>query len=95
MRRSLFHTIFTRWLIQSNRNREAQDVLNQLRTPERAEAEFREIEWSLTQDAERPTLKFMQMFSRRYLRRTLLWIFLMICLQMTGVRCLSFHNLYD
>ena len=90
----LFVPFSPRWLIQADRKGEAQRVLRQLRDREDAEQELLEIEASLFQGIDRSSANFMEMFQPRYLRRTLLGIFLMICLQMTGVSSLSLAHIF-
>ena len=74
-----------RWLVQIGRKEEAQRVLGHLRISEVAEQELNEIENSISESSESSNARFMEMFERRYVRRTFLGIFLMICLQMNGV----------
>ncbi len=79
-----------RWLAQIERSEDARNVLIRLRGSAVAEQELREIEESIALGAQECG-SFMEMFDRRYRRRTLLGIFMMVCLQMNGVR--TFHTL--
>ena len=84
-----FGTIFIpfspRWLVQKNRIREAERVLNDTRGTSVAREELLDIQRNLVERAEQPEAAFQEMFRQRYLRRTLLGIFVMIGLQMNGV----------
>lgn len=79
---SLFIPFSPRWLVQEKRSDEARQVLHRLREPAIADRELLEIQTSIAQES---SADFMEMFKPRYIRRTLLGVFLMICLQMNGV----------
>ena len=74
-----------RWLFQRDRMSDVRNVLNRLRDREVAKQEFHLIETSLQDDQEQRSAHFMEMFDRRYLKQTLLSIFIMIGMQTTGV----------
>ena len=88
---SFFIPFSPRWLVQTKRSEAAQKILARLREPAVAEQELREIEESIAQGAQE-CAGFTEMFDRRYLRRTLLGVFMMVCLQMNGVRTLQIVN---
>lgn len=74
-----------RWLVQTGRSNDARCVLSKLRGEERAETELLEIEASLALESRLTRAKFKEMFAPRYLRRTMLGVFLMAFQQLTGV----------
>ena len=78
-------TFSPRRLVQVGQKEEAQRVLENLRSSEVAEKELNEIETSISESSESSNARFMEMFECRYVRRTILGIVLMICLQMNGV----------
>ena len=82
---SLFIPFSPRWLVQRNRVGEAERVLNNLRGRSIAKEELLDIQKSLEQTADQPGVAFQEMFRPRYIRRTLLGIFIMIGIQMNGV----------
>jgi len=91
----IFLPFSPRWLVQAGRSQDANRVLKKLRGPIRAEIELREIESSLVLDLRQSSASFKEVFARRYLRRTLLGILLMSLQQMTGVRIIQTHLLFQ
>jgi MFS family permease len=75
-----------RWLAKATRDDDARQTLRQLRRPSQVEPEFDEIKQSLSTDIQEANVNLSDIFARRYIRRTLLGIFIMVFQQMTGVR---------
>lgn len=90
---TLFIPFSPRWLVQKNRIKDAERVLNDTRDISLAREELFDIQKRLTESAEQPRPAFQEMFRPRYLRRTLLGIFMMIGLQTNGVSLASFVSL--
>ena len=80
----LFVPFSPRWLVQKSRVADAETVLINLRKGVAAR-ELIGIQSSLAQRTEQPEGTFLEMFSPRYRRRTLLGIFIMVGLQVNGV----------
>lgn len=73
-----------RWLVQVHRNDDARQVLSKLRSESRVDTELEEI---LQQtDSQQSTASIAEIFSRKYIGRTALGIFIMAFQQLTGVR---------
>ena len=78
-----------RWLVQVGRSDDARSILHKLRSEQRAETELHEIEVSLASALRQTSPVFKEMFTRRYLPRTMLGVFLMAFQQLTGVSPIS------
>ena len=77
----MYFTPFSpRWLLQKNRMTDVQNVLNRLRDGESAKQEIHLSETCLLEDQAQISAHFIEMFDRRYLKRTLLSVFIMICM---------------
>lgn len=74
-----------RWLVQHGRFQEAREVLSRLRRTENVEEELHGIKGSLEEEGTQQAT-FSQVFSKRYIRRSLLGIFLMGFQMLCGVR---------
>lgn len=79
-----------RWLVQKDRIADAQKCLELLRDSSMVEQELGDIPRSFSKGTQAPGVAFGEMFKPRYLRRTLLGIFIMIRLQMNGVSTICF-----
>jgi len=81
-----------RWLVQHGRFQEARDVLSRLRQADNVDEELHSIGGSLEEEsAQQPT--FSEVFSKRYIRRSLLGIFLMGFQMLCGV-CVCFCRIH-
>ena len=82
---TMFIPFSPRWLVQKTRINDAEKVLTDTREISLTREELFDIQKRLTETAEQPKAAFQEMFRPRYLRRTLLGIFVMIGLQLNGV----------
>ena len=74
-----------RWLVQRGRLRDAREVLSILRPDNNIDEELQSIKGSLEEESMQQA-KFSEVFSKRYIRRSLLGIFLMGFQMLCGVR---------
>ncbi|KAL8733197.1 MAG: hypothetical protein Q9166_002214 [cf. Caloplaca sp. 2 TL-2023] len=80
-----------RWLARSGRGEEAREVLKELREYSKVEDELREIKQSLAMDTTRSQVGFMEIFERRYVKRTTLGVLLMALQQLTGIDAVLYY----
>ncbi|PLB45815.1 sugar transporter [Aspergillus steynii IBT 23096] len=80
-----------RWLVQVSRNEDAKRVLGKLRTPSVVDSELAEIQRSLQSDRHKALATWSEIFSRKYVGRTSLGIFLMSFQQLTGIDVVLYY----
>ncbi|WP_432544076.1 sugar porter family MFS transporter [Kineococcus sp. SYSU DK002] len=82
-----------RWLIDRGQYDEAVEVLKQVRSPERAEAEARQIADLTYEESKRENLDWRSILSNRWLRRILLvGIGLGVAQQLTGINSIMYYG---
>lgn len=81
----MFLPFSPRWLCQKGRFEEARQVLSKMRRWTAVEGELEEIQSGVSTHDNDNSTKWVEMFHRRYLGRTLLGIFIMSFQQLTGV----------
>lgn len=74
-----------RWLVQVDRSEDARQVLAKLRPAPVVDTELEEIQESLHSGGQQSTASFAEIFSKRYIGRTALGVFIMAFQQLTGV----------
>lgn len=79
-----------RWLVQRGRLHEARQVLSRLRQTRNIDEELQSIRGSLEEEGTQQAT-FSEVFSKRYIRRSLLGIFLMGFEMLCGVRVYLFY----
>lgn len=81
----MFLPFSPRWLCQKGRVDEARQVLSKMRRWAAVESEMEEIQAGISTHEHGESTKWVEMFHRRYIGRTLLGIFIMSFQQLTGV----------
>lgn len=81
----MFLPFSPRWLCQKGRYEEARQVLSRMRRWTAVESEMEEMQAGVPTHGDGEAMKWVEMFHRRYIGRTLLGIFIMSFQQLTGV----------
>ncbi|EGN96092.1 hypothetical protein SERLA73DRAFT_185629 [Serpula lacrymans var. lacrymans S7.3] len=80
-----------RWLVQHGRIDDARKVLQKMRDSDSVESELQSIQNSLEQSENEKRASYSEMFQKRYIKRTLLGIFLMSFQQLTGIDVILYY----
>ncbi|GAP90668.1 putative general substrate transporter [Rosellinia necatrix] len=81
-----------RWLLQKGRKDDAVAVLNRYRATElKVKQELDAMNASMESNTQEKNVKFMVMFQKRYIKRTMLGVFLMSFQQLTGIDVVLYY----
>ncbi|KAG6331931.1 hypothetical protein ID866_7157 [Astraeus odoratus] len=86
----IFMPYSPRWLVQQDRFEEAKAVLERYGDPEDVEKELIGIKRSLEEDS-REQASFTEIFEKRYIRRSILGIFIMAFMMLCGVDAVLYY----